>query len=181
MSIITESIAPDPASLATALRDLVRKLDPDMPVFDIRTMEEIYTKRAVKTSGVITEAVSAMGVMGMFLAAVGLYGLVAYAVSRRTTEIGLRMALGADRNAVVWMVLRRGLRLGPRGYLGRLGHGFLCLPGRDCHPLTSGFQHVSSLIYIGIALLQLVITVLASWAPARRAARVDPLRALRAE
>jgi putative ABC transport system permease protein len=181
MSVITESVAPDPASLAVVLREEVRKLDPDMPVFDMRTMQEIYTKRAVKTSEVLTEVVAGMGVMGMILAAVGLYGLVAYAVSRRTTEIGLRMALGADRNAVVWMVLRQGLRLGVAGVSFGLVMAFFACRAATAALSASGFQHVDSLIYIGIALLLLIITVLASWAPARRASRVDPLRALRAE
>ena len=131
-----------------------------MPVFDTRTMEEIYTKRAVKTSEVITEVVGGMGVTGMILAAVGLYGLVAYAVNRRTTEIGLRMALGADRNAVVWMVLRRGLRLGSAGTLAGLVTAFFACRAATVALSASGFQHVSSLIYIGIALLLLIITSL---------------------
>jgi predicted permease len=106
MSVVAESEAPDAAGIAPALRDVVRKLDPDMPVFDQRSMQDVYTQRAIKTSDVITQVVAGMGLMGMILAAVGLYGLVAYSVSRRTTEIGIRMALGADHQTVVWMVLR---------------------------------------------------------------------------
>jgi len=181
ISIITESVAPDAATVAPALRDVVRKLDPDMPVFDIRTMEDIYTKRAIKTSEVITQVVGGMGLMGMILAAVGLYGLVAYSVSRRTTEIGLRMALGADRRTVVWMVLRRGLRLGLAGVSVGLVVAFFACRAATAALSASGFQHVNPLIYIAIPMLLLIITALASWAPARRAAQVDPLRTLRAE
>lgn len=119
--------------------------------------------------------------MGMILAAVGLYGLVAYSVSRRTTEIGLRMALGADRRAVVWMVLRRGLRLGVAGVSIGLVLAFFACRAATAALSASGFQHVNPLIYIAIPSLLLVITALASWAPARRAAQVDPLKSLRAE
>jgi len=125
--------------------------------------------------------VGGMGLMGMILAAVGLYGLVAYSVSRRTTEIGLRMALGADRRAVVWMVLRRGLALGLAGVSVGLVVAFFACRAATAALSASGFQHVNPLIYIAIPLLLLLITVLASWAPARRAAQVDPIRALRAE
>jgi ABC-type antimicrobial peptide transport system permease subunit len=181
MSIIAESVAPDASTVAPVLRDVVRKLDPDMPVFDMRTMQDVYTQRAIKMSEVITQVVGGMGLMGMILAAVGLYGLVAYSVSRRTNEIGLRMALGADRRDVVWMVLRRGLRLGLAGVsIGSVVAFFACRAATAALS-ASGFQHVNPLIYIAIPLLLLLITVLASWAPARRAAQVDPLRSLRAE
>ena len=118
--------------------------------------------------------------MAMILAGVGLYGLVAYSVSRRTTEIGVRMALGADRQAVVWMVLRQGLRLGLGGVAVGLVAAFCA-----CRAATSALAffvpHVNPLIYFLIPLLLLLVTALASWAPARRAAQVDPLRSLRAE
>jgi predicted permease len=181
MSIIAESVALDAGSMAPVLRDVVRKLDPDMPVFDMRTMEDVYTQRAIKTSEVLTQVVAGMGVMGMILAAVGLYGLVAYWVSRRTTEIGLRMTLGADRQTVVWMVLRRGLQLGLTGISVGLAAAFFACRAATAALSASGFRHVNPLIYIAIPLLLLIITGLASWAPARRAARVDPLKALRAE
>lgn len=180
MSIIAESVAPDAATLGRVLRDVVRKLDPDMPVFDMRTMQDIYTLRAIKTSNILAQVVGGMGLIGMILAAVGLYGLVAYSVSRRTTEIAVRMALGADRQAVVWMVLRQGLRLGLAGAAVGLVAAF-CACRAATSALSFFVQHVNPLIYIAIPLLLLIITALASWAPARRAARVDPLRALRAE
>jgi ABC-type antimicrobial peptide transport system permease subunit len=117
----------------------------------------------------------------MILAAVGLYGLVAYSVSRRTTEIGIRRAIGAGRRALVWMVLRQGLQRGLAGVLvGSVVALFACRAATAALS-ASGFQHVNPLIYVAIPLLLLIITALASWAPARRAAHVDPLRALRAE
>ena len=181
MSIVAESVAPDASTLASVLRDVVRKLDPDMPVFDMRTMQDIYTQRAIRTSDILIQVVGGMGMMGLILAAVGLYGLVAYSVSRRTTEIGLRMAIGADRGVVVWMVLRQGLQLGLAGVSVGLVLAFFACRAATAALSASGFQHVNPLIYIAIPLLLLVITALASWAPARRAAHIDPLRALREE
>jgi predicted permease len=181
MSIIAESVTPDASTLASVLRDVVRKLDPDMPVFDMRTMHDIYTQRAIRTSDILIQVVGGMGMMGMILAAVGLYGLVAYSVSRRTTEIGIRMAIGAGHQAVVWMVLRQGLQLGLAGVLVGSVIAFFACRAATAALSASEFQHVNPLIYIAIPLLLLLITALASWAPARRAARIDPLRALRAE
>jgi putative ABC transport system permease protein len=120
-----------------------------------------------------------MGVMGMILAAVGLYGLVAYAVSRRTMEIGIRMALGADPQAVVWMVLRPGLRLGAAGVGFGLVAAVYAFRAVGTTLAFFAFGHVNSLVYIGIPLLLLIVTAIASWAPARRASRVDPLTSLR--
>src|SRR5208337_955980 len=115
MALVTESNAPDAATLAPVLRDVLRGLDPDMPVFDVRTMHDFYTQRAVKTPTILTEVVAGLGLMGLILAVVGLYGLVAYSVSRRTREIGIRVAIGADSRKIVWMVLRQGLQLGVIG------------------------------------------------------------------
>jgi ABC-type antimicrobial peptide transport system permease subunit len=152
-----------------------------MPVFDVRTMQDLYDQRAVKTPNMLSEIVAGLGLMGLLLAIVGLYGLVAYSVSRRTREIGIRMAIGASRPKVVWMVLRQGLQLGMAG----VGVG-LVMSIFACNILTSRmwvatFDHVNPLAYAMIALPLLAITGLATWAPARRASRVDPMRALREE
>jgi predicted permease len=181
LSLVAESKALDAGGLGTVLRDVVRKLDPDMPLFDLRTMQDLYTQRGVETSNLILQVVAAMGVMGMILAAVGLYGLVAYAVSRRTTEIGIRMALGADRQAVVWMVLRQGLRLGAAGVVVGLALAIYVCRAVGSTLAFFAFGRVNYLVYLGIPLLLLTVTVFASWAPARRASRVDPLTSLRNE
>src|SRR5262249_37310511 len=91
----------DARGLAAPLRELVRSLDPDMPVHDLRTMEDFFEKRAVTMPRMIVDTVGSMGVLGLSLALVGLYGLMAYSVSRRTREIGIRMAGGADPRAVL--------------------------------------------------------------------------------
>ena len=122
-----------------------------------------------------------MGLMGLILAVVGLYGLVAYSVSRRTREIGIRMAIGADRRKVVWMVLRQGLQLGVAGVAVGLVASFFA-----CRLVTSSlsfvtFERVDPLIFAVLPLLLILVTLLATWLPAHRASQVDPMRALRDE
>jgi predicted permease len=180
MTLVTESNAQDAATLAPVLRDVVRSLDPDMPVFDVRTMHELYTQRAVKLPNIITQVVAGMGLMGLILAMVGLYGLVAYSVSRRTREIGIRMAIGADRRTVVWMVLRQGLALGAAGVAVGLVASFFACRLATSSVLVS-FDRLDPWVFAVLPLLLLVVTVLASWAPARRASLVDPMRTLREE
>lgn len=181
LTLVTESDAPDAATMAPVLRGIVGRLDPDMPVFDMRTMEDFYTQRAVKMPDLTVQIVAAMGVMGLLLAIVGLYGLVAYSVSRRTREIGIRIAVGADRHKVVRMVLGQGLKLGAIG----IGVGVV-VSVFACRALTSAtwflsFDRINPLIFVAIALPLLAITTLAAWAPARHASRIDPMRALREE
>ena len=181
LALVAESNAADAATLAPALREVVRGLDPDMPVFNVRTMQDFYDQNAVKVPNMVVKTVGGMGLMGLILAIVGLYGLVAYSVSRRTREIGIRMALGADRTKVVRMVLSQGLQLGAAGVA--VG---LVVSVFACNVLTSRlwiatFDHVSPLVYVAIALPLLAITGMATWAPARRASRIDPMSALREE
>jgi len=142
-------------------------------------MQELYNERANKLPNMVVQIVGGMGLMGMILAAVGLYGLVAYSVSKRTREIGIRMALGASHGSVVRMVLRQGLRLGLAGVaVGMAGAFYTCRVIVYSVGLFN-FRRVDPLIFIAIPLALLLITILASWAPARRAARVDPLTSLR--
>ena len=180
LTLVAESNVQDAGTLAPVVRDVVRGLDPDMPVFDVHTMHNVYTVRAVSTPNELADIVAALGLMGLILAVVGLYGLVAYSVSRRTREIGIRMAIGADRPKVTWMVLQQGLQLGGAGVAAGLALSVFA-----CNILTSRMWvatfDVNPLLYAVIALPLLGVTLLATWAPARRASRVDPMRALRDE
>ena len=180
MTLIAESESPATTSLAPVLRQVVQEIDRDMAVFDARSMQDIYINRAVKTPTVIAEIVSMLGVMGLTLAVVGLYGLAAYSVSRRTREIGIRMALGADPLSVTKMVLKQGLVLGLAG--GAVG---LLIGVFACRAITSGtfynFGHISALPFAAVSLLLIFTTIGASYLPARRASRIDPLQALREE
>ena len=181
LTLVAESNAADAASIGPVVREVVRGLDADMPVFDVRTMQDMYEQRAVKVPSLLAETVGGMGLMGLVLAAIGLYGLVAYSVSRRTREIGIRMAIGADRRKVVWMVLAQGLTLGGAGAAAGLLVSFFA-----CRLLTSAlwfftFNHVNPWAFAAIPALLLAITTLATLGPAQRASRVDPMRALRDE
>jgi len=180
LTVLAESSTPDAAALAPVLREVVRKIDPAMPYSDARTMQDFFTQRAVKTTNIIVEVVTSLGTMGLVLAMVGLYALVAYSVSRRSREIGIRMAIGADRQGVLRMVLRQGLVLGSIG----VGAG-LILSFFACRAMTASLWTVAgSLNYAilpAVAAPLLLATLLASYVPARRASLIDPMRALRDE
>ncbi len=177
MSLITQSWG-DPASLAAPLREMVRQYDPSLPVFDVRTMEEFYRMRAVNVPNMLVSLVSAMGLMGLALAMVGLYGLVAYSVACRTREIGIRMAIGASQSSVLRLVLRQGLVLAGTGIV--IGLALSALAGKA---VMSAFYtaRVDAVSYVVVPLVLIAVTLIASSIPARRASLVDPTTALRFE
>ncbi len=179
MIMLTQS-AGDPASLAAPLREVVRGLDVNQPIFNVRTMEELYRMRAVSVFNVLITMVGAMGLMGLGLAIVGLYGLVAYAATRRTREIGIRMAIGADRTTVLRMVLRQGIALAlvglVVGLVASVGAGELLAAA-----FPQGNDQRDVLALVLVTPIVLAVTVLAAYIPARRASRVNPMQALRYE
>lgn len=179
--LMVESDAPDAATLAPVIRDVVRGIDPDMPVTNARTMRDFYTQRAVKTPDIIAESVAGLGVMGLVLSMIGLYGLISYSVSRRSREIGIRMAIGADRQKVIRMILGQGLVLGSIGCgIGLIISYFACRAVITVAWVAT-FDHLNYALFPAIAIPLLIITVLAAYEPARRASLVDPMRALRDE
>ena len=178
--IMVAQSAGDPASLVAPLREIVRGLDADLPIYNVRTMENLYRMRAISIFNVLVSIVGAMGVMGLSLAIVGLYGLVAYAVARRTREIGIRMAIGATRTTVLRLVLRQGIVLSlvglVVGLLASIGAGELL---RAAFPNGSDQRDFTALAMVGP--LVMAVTFLAAYVPARRAARINPMEALRDE
>jgi predicted permease len=180
LTVLAESSTLDAATLAPVLREVVRKIDPAMPYSNARTMQDFFTQRAVKTTNIIVDVVSSLGIMGLVLALVGLYALVAYSVSRRSREIGIRMAIGADRQGVLRMVVRQGLLLASIG----AGAG-LILSFFACRVLTSELWilggHMNYAILPAVAVPLVLVTLLAAYFPARRASLIDPMRALRDE
>jgi putative ABC transport system permease protein len=178
MILVAESTG-DAAALAAPLREVVRGIDPDQPVFNVRTMEEFYRMRVINSGNVIIETVGGMGMMGVALALVGLYGLGAYAVSRRTREIGIRMAIGANRASVLRMTLRQGVLPALSGLsIGLVGSFFTERLMKSIFPEQTGIDVATYLIVVPATLL---VTMLAAYIPAYRASRVDPLVALRYE
>jgi ABC-type antimicrobial peptide transport system permease subunit len=180
LTVLAESTAPDAATLAPVLRELVRKSDSNMPYSNARTMQDFFDQRAVKTTSIMIEVASSFGMMGLVLALVGLYALVAYSVSRRSREIGIRMAIGADRRGVLRMILRQGLVLGSLGVgAGLIMSFFVCRALASVLWTLTGARSYAMLPVVAVPLL--LITVLAAYIPARRASLIDPMRALRDE
>ncbi len=128
---------------------------------------------------VASAVAGALGAIGLVLSAVGIAGLVAYSVSRRTREIGLRMALGARTGDVLRLEMRRGIRASALGLAAGIAAALLC--GRLLSGFLFGVDPLDPLTFGAVLLLLAVTTLAASWLPARRAARVDPITALRAE
>ena len=180
LTVVAESSAPDAATLAPVLRDVVRKIDPSMPVGGARTMQNFFEQRAVKTNNILVEITAGMGLLGLALAMIGLYALVAYSVSRRSREIGIRMAIGADRQGVLRMVLRQGLMLGSIGVGAGLILSYLACRGLGA-VLWTAAGRMNYAILPAIAAPLLLVTLLAAYVPARRASLIDPMRALRDE
>lgn len=167
-----------PAAMAEPVRDLVRKLDSTQPVFDVRTAEEFYQKRVVMAPVMIVQLVSAMGLVGLILALAGLYGLISYAANRRTREIGIRMAIGADAKSVLRMILRQAVALVTAGMIIGLLSGWAVEQALHAVFDTSGTD-INAYLLLLPALL--AVTLVAAFIPAQKAARIDPTRALRYE
>jgi len=178
MTLLVESTG-DPLGLVRPLREMVRGIDANQPMYDVRTMEDFYQRRIVNTPNMIMQMVGSMGLMGLLLAMVGLYGLVAYSVSRRTREFGIRMAIGAQSSDVLRTVMGQGLTLA----LGGIAVGLVLSIGAG-RVVTSSFllagSHDPSAYWIVPPIL-LVVTLLAAFVPALRASHIDPIRALRDE
>ena len=169
----------DAASLAAPLREVVRQLESNMPMSGVRTMEDFYYGNAVGIVLSLTRVTGSMGLVGLVLAMVGLYGLVAYVVARRTREIGIRMAIGAQPALVLRSVLRHGLLLAGCGIaLGVVG----CVAvGRLLRGVFPGTGDIDIATYALVISMLVAVTLMAAYIPARRAARIDPLAALKTE
>ena len=178
MVMLTES-AGDPALLAAPLREIVRSMDPNQPIYNVRTFGNFYKMRAIDTPLMITQMVVTMGLIGLLLALIGIYGLVSYSVARRTREIGVRIAIGADRTDVIKMVLRQGFVLACIGI--GVGGVLSVVVGKALAAGMIGLGQPNPVTFIVVPLAVLLVTMAACWAPAWRASRVDPLRALRSE
>ena len=168
-----------PRAQNSALRgraEVVRSLDANMPMFGVRTMGDFFEQRSVKLLHMINSIVGVVGVLGLGLALVGLYAIVAYQVARRTREIGIRMAIGADRTQVMKMILRQAAAIGFTG----VGIGVvLCFAGGRALTVALSAPAFDPILFTLVAVALLLTTLLAAAIPARRAAQVDPMLALR--
>ncbi len=168
----------DPRGVLQRLRALVREMDPDLPLFDVQTMED-HMGIALLPARLGGSVLGVFGLLGLTLAAVGIYGVMAYSVSRRRREIGIRVALGADRPRVLKLVLGEGMRLTAVGTVAGL------LAAAGAAQLVKGLLYnVSALdpaAFIGVPLVLVAVAALAVYLPARRAAAVAPMTALKGD
>jgi macrolide transport system ATP-binding/permease protein len=179
MALLVETIETNPVDLAAPLRAVVRALDVNQPVFALRTFSNFYQQQATGPQLLVMKVATAMGLLGLILSLVGLYGLVAYSVARRTREIGIRMAIGAGRRDVLFMVLGQGMMLAISGVL--VGAIAIVPVTRLLTAGMAGLGVTNPTTYIVVPVLLIGLTLVASYVPARRASKVDPLLALRYE
>ena len=168
----------DPLLALGGLRQIAASLDPDIPLFDVRTFEEYLGDRIAPTRFTMTLA-SVFAFVALGLAAVGLYGVISYSVAQRTTELGVRMALGAQHGSILRLVLRNGATMA----IGGIAIGLMASLAltRAIGSLLVGVTPTDPVTFLGVSLLLAAVALIASYIPARRAARVDPMLALRAE
>lgn len=170
--------ASDPAAVAASARRAVRAFDRDLPISEIRTQEE-QIDDSLHAERLFAFLTSAFGLLALVLACIGIYGIMAYTVARRTNEIGIRLALGAQAGQVMGMILREALWLAVMGVI--VGTGFTLLLTRSFQSMLFGLKPNDPFTLMAAAALLLSVALLASFLPARAAARVNPIQALRHE
>jgi putative ABC transport system permease protein len=168
----------DPVAMAGAVREQIAKADSNLPLAHLRTMEDVVSA-SIANQRFTLMLLGAFALLALGLTVIGLYGVIAYTVSLRTREIGIRLALGARRSDVLRMVVGEALRLVAIGALAGLIAAFVLT--RFISTLLFNVQPADILTYASVTAILGIITLAASYAPARRATSVDPLVALRYE
>jgi len=175
MNLLVRSTS-DPLRLVPAVRRQVLAVDGDQPIYNIKTMENVFSQ-SIAAPHLITSLLTIFAAVALLLAAVGVYSVMSYSVAQRTHEVGIRMALGAQQQHVLRMILGQGLRL----VLVGIGFGVMMAFGvtRVISNLLFGVSATDAQIFVGIPLLLIAVAMLAAYFPARRALKVDPIVALR--
>lgn len=168
----------DPAATIAAVRREVQRLDGNLPIYNVKTLET-QIDESLFNDRFLTSLSMCFALLAALLAAIGLYGVMAYTVTRRTREIGIRMALGATRGTVSWLILREVVLLAAIGLVVGLPAAYGL--GRFAESLLFGVKVSDPLVFIGAGALLITATLLGGFLPARKAASIDPLTALRCE
>jgi putative ABC transport system permease protein len=175
---VTVRTAGDPAAMAPAVRREILKLDAEQPISSVRTMEDVLSDSLMLRRATML-MLMVFALLALTLATVGIYGLTAYSVSRRTHEIGLRVALGASRPQILRLVVGRGLVTSIIGAASGVGAALVLTRGLS--GMLYGVTATDPLVFAGVPLLLIAVSVVASYVPARKATTIDPLVALRYE
>jgi ABC-type antimicrobial peptide transport system permease subunit len=169
----------DASGMFPEMERTIRGMAPELPLFEVKTLHQaLYSPSGLLIFEVAAAAAGVMGTLGLILAIVGVYGVLSYVVSRRTGEIGVRMALGAQKGDILRIVFRQGMWIVGIGLALGLGGAFAA-----AHVLGSMIvvSAMDPLTYVSASMILAGIALLACYIPARRAMRVDPMRALRTE
>jgi predicted lysophospholipase L1 biosynthesis ABC-type transport system permease subunit len=168
----------DTGAIPEEVREQVESVDPTLPVFGARALNETVSASLAERRFSM-EMVALFALAALLLAGLGIYGVISYLVSERTHEIGIRLALGAESRDILWVVLRQGMGLAIAG--AAVGLAGALIVSHLMAGLLYGVRPTDPLTFLGVALVLMSVALLASYIPARRATRVDPLSALRCE
>jgi predicted permease len=168
----------DSSSVSSAVRQTIHEIDHTLPITEVTTLDE-WVARSITDQRVIAQLSSFFGLLAIFLSSIGIYGLMSYVVSRRTNEIGIRMALGAERMHVRWLVMREVLVLVAIGIA--VGIPAALLSSKLVASMLFGLSATDTASLLAAVAVMLGIAALAGYVPARRASRIDPMVALRYE
>jgi ABC-type antimicrobial peptide transport system permease subunit len=168
----------DPLALAGPVRRIIREMDPALPMAGVRTLDQIVGQTIARQKFAAL-LLAGFSLAALLLASVGIYGVLAYAVSERTREVGIRLAVGADPARIVTLILGSGARMAGAGtaigVFGALALSYLL------KTLLFGVSTRDPLTFVAVPLILMTIALLAAWLPARRASKIDPMQALRTQ
>ena len=176
--VLTVRMAPDATTLTPAIIQAIREVDPEQPVYDVRTMEEVV-ERSLGQRWLNMILIGAFASISLVLCCIGVYGVIAFGVTRQRREFGIRMALGASRSGIAALVLGRGLILAGIGTVA--GLAMAALLARSMSSMLYGVNANDAASFTAATAAMLIVAGVASYLPARRAAAVDPAVTLRAE
>jgi ABC-type antimicrobial peptide transport system permease subunit len=165
----------DAADLADVVRATIRTIDAEVPVYDVRTMRERVTS-SVGSFALLAELMGGFALTSLLLGAIGIYGVTAYAVARRSAEIGIRMAVGATASSVTWLVIGQGARRIAFGLV--LGTVLALLLARSMRAILFNVSPTDPVTLTSVGLVLAALGLLGSWLPARKASRLDPASTL---